>query len=78
MSWQRLIPNGQAVPEAGGRRSWAGVVAEQPPKGFTSRDRFLRAFFILEKKTRKLAAWTEKMITGFLLIFISGQNVAGF
>lgn len=35
-------------------------------------------FFILQKKTRKLAAWTEKIITGFLLILISGQNAAGF
>lgn len=76
-SWRKALCPGEAHSkwagsawgwrQQGSRRSWAGVVPEQLPRGFASRDRFLRAFFILQKKTRRLAAWPEKISLVFCL-----------
>lgn len=44
-----------------------GAGLEQPAECFTSRERFLWTFFILQKKTGKLADWTEKISLVFCL-----------
>ena len=73
LTCRRLAPNGQAVPrggwcQQGSRRSWAvGRCWSSLPSALQAERDFCGPFFILQKKTGKLADWTEKISLGFCL-----------
>lgn len=65
--WQRLIPNGQAGGSKGAGEAGLERCQSTTSWGICKQRKILRAFFILQKKTRKLAAWPEKISLVFCL-----------
>lgn len=83
LTWQRLTPNGQAVPrggwcQQGSRRSWwMERYWSSLPSALQAKRDFYGPFFNIAKENRKVGRLNWEDITGFLLILISGQSLVG-
>lgn len=64
--------------QQGNRRSWAGEVPEHHFLRDLQAETDFEGLFYIAKENKKVGSMAWDDITGFLLILISGQNVAGF
>lgn len=64
--------------QQGSRRSWAGAVPEHHFLRDLQAEKDFEGLFYIAKENKKVGSMAWEDITGFLLILISGQNVAGF